>query len=77
MKDIQHNVTEFYAAIGILEEDVHKAEKIKNVYKLSHFYYDVVSSDMRKLRAPADRLEMLVSKNNWPLPSYGDLIFDV
>ena len=77
MRDIQHNVTDLYAAIGTLEESVHKAEKIKDVCKQSHFYYDVVSPAMRKLRAPADRLEMLVSKNNWPIPSYGDLIFDV
>ena len=77
MRDIQRNITEFYAAIGILEESVHEAEKIKDVCQQSHFYYDVVSVAMRKLRAPADRLEMLISKNNWPIPSYGDLIFDV
>ena len=77
MTDIQNNVAEFYAAIGHLEEEVHKAEKIENACKQSRYYYDVISPAMEKLRAPADRLEMLVSKNNWPIPSYGDLIFDV
>ena len=32
---------------------------------------------MEALRAPVDRLEMLVDKELWPMPSYGDLIFEV
>jgi glutamine synthetase len=32
---------------------------------------------MAALRAPADKLEMIVDKDLWPLPSYGDLIFEV
>ncbi len=77
MKDIQNNVTDLYAGIGKLEDAVHQAEKIEDACSQGHFYHDVVSAAMDRLRAPADRLEMLVSKNNWPLPSYGDLIFEV
>ncbi len=29
------------------------------------------------LRAPVDKLEMIVDKEMWPMPSYGDLIFEV
>lgn len=29
---------------------------------------------MEALRTPVDRLEMLVDKELWPMPSYGDLI---
>ncbi len=32
---------------------------------------------MAELRKPADELEMLVDKESWPIPSYGDLIFEV
>ena len=42
-----------------------------------HYYHDVVFAAMDALRAPADKLEMLVSKEAWPFPSYGDLIFEV
>ena len=28
-------------------------------------------------RQPVDRLEMLVAKEMWPMPSYGDLLFEV
>ncbi len=29
---------------------------------------------MDALRAPVDKLEMIVDKEAWPMPSYGDLI---
>ena len=32
---------------------------------------------MEALRKPVDELEMLVDKSIWPMPSYGDLIFEV
>ena len=32
---------------------------------------------MTDLRAPIDRLEMIVDKSMWPMPSYGDLLFEV
>ena len=41
------------------------------------YYRDVVKTAMDALRAPVDKLEMLVDKDIWPMPSYGDLIFEV
>ena len=41
------------------------------------FYKDVVKVAMDELRAPVDKLEMIVDKEVWPMPSYGDLIFEV
>ena len=32
---------------------------------------------MEALRAPADKLEMIVDRSYWPMPSYGDLLFEV
>ena len=32
---------------------------------------------MEALRRPVDRLEMLVDKEMWPMPSYGDLLFEM
>ena len=32
---------------------------------------------MGALRKPADELELLVSKEYWPFPTYADLIFEV
>ena len=41
------------------------------------YYHDTIMSDMAALRAPADKLEMLVDKDFWPIPTYGDLLFEV
>ena len=41
------------------------------------FYRDEVMTAMTALRNPVDKLEMLVDKDMWPMPSYGDLIFEV
>ena len=38
---------------------------------------DEVCKAMTELRTPVDELEMLVDKEMWPMPSYGDLIFEV
>ena len=40
------------------------------------YHFDVVPA-MEALRAPVDKLEMIVEKEAWPMPSYGDLIFEV
>ncbi len=40
-------------------------------------YHSEVVPAMAALREPADKLEMIVDKDLWPLPSYGDLIFEV
>ena len=40
------------------------------------YHFDVVPA-MEALRAPVDKLEMIVDKEAWPMPSYGDLMFEV
>lgn len=41
------------------------------------YFRDAVVPAMEELRAPVDELEMIVDKEMWPMPSYGDLIFEV
>lgn len=41
------------------------------------FCKEKVFKAMGELRAPVDKLEMIVDKEMWPMPSYGDLIFEV
>ncbi len=43
----------------------------------AEFYYNKIMPAMEALRTPVDKLEMLVDKEMWPMPSYGDLIFEV
>ena len=41
------------------------------------FFKDVVFPAMNALRAPIDELEMIVDQAFWPVPTYGDLLFEV
>ena len=43
----------------------------------AQFFHDEVMPAMTGLRTPVDALEMIVDKEIWPMPSYGDLIFEV
>ena len=40
-------------------------------------YHDQIVPAMAALRKPVDELELLVDKAIWPMPTYGDLMFEV
>ena len=77
MAEISENLKAMYEALAELEEVTSTAENMEEGADQGHYYHDVVFAAMDALRAPADKLEMLVSKEAWPFPSYGDLIFEV
>ncbi len=52
------------------------AEKEEGEVQATYYHSDVIPA-MAVLRAPVDKLEMIVDKEAWPMPSYGDLIFEV
>ncbi len=41
------------------------------------YYKEVVIPAMLSVRKPADELELLVGRDYWPFPTYGDLLFSV
>ena len=47
------------------------------ILESAKLYSDKILPAMLDLRASADRLETLMSKEYWPLPSYGDLLYSV
>ena len=52
------------------------AEKEEGEVQATYYHSEVIPA-MAALRAPVDKLEMIVDKEAWPMPSYGDLIFEV
>ena len=52
------------------------AEMEEGEAQARYYHFDVVPA-MDALRAPVDKLEMIVDKEAWPMPSYGDLMFEV
>ena len=49
----------------------------EDIKEMAYFCHDVVVPTMKSLRDPIDELELLVDKAIWPVPTYGDLMFEV
>ena len=64
-------------ALIALREINETAGAIEDAKAQAEYYRDHVYPAMNKLRAPIDELEMLVDKEDWPVPSYGDMLFEV
>ncbi len=75
---VTENLRELFTAIEELEKVESEASAMEDdVQAQARYYHDVVFEAMGKVRKPADTLEMLVDKAAWPMPSYGDLLFEV
>ena len=64
-------------ALAKLQDVVVEAAAKKEGKEQAEYFKDVVKETMAELRTPVDKLEMIVDKELWPMPSYGDLIFEV
>ena len=64
-------------ALKVLAEKAEIAYKMSEGKEQANYYHDEVCPAMENLRNPVDKLEMIVDKELWPMPSYGDLMFDV
>ena len=65
------------SAMNRLSKVVAKVPEIPEGRERAVYCKDKVCKAMTELRTPVDELEMLVDKEMWPMPSYGDLIFEV
>jgi len=64
--------------IAKLEEANDKAGNMHgDSFKQASFYRDSVFTQMATLRADADKLEAIVDSEYWPLPTYGEMLFNV
>ncbi len=65
------------AALAKLTDVIAQAAEMEEGAGQARFFHDTVMPAMAELRAPVDKLEMIVDKEMWPMPSYGDLLFEV
>ena len=64
-------------ALAHLTDVANKASAMPQGPEQANYYHAEVNPAMEALRRPVDELEMSVSKDMWPMPSYGDLLFEV
>ena len=75
--EVDSLLAEAKKALKHLEECTVHANKIENAKERAFYYKDVVDVAMTALRKPADKLEMLVDSDIWPMPTYGRLMFEI
>ena len=68
---------ETQTALQVLREKTEAAGMMEEGECQARYYHEEVCTAMEALRSPVDQLEMLVDKEMWPMPSYGDLMFEV
>jgi glutamine synthetase len=77
LTEVSELLKETKAALAALEQVTAEAAQQEEGKVQARFYNEVVFKAMDALRAPVDKLEMIVDKEAWPMPSYGDLLFEV
>ena len=77
LKEVSALMAETKAALDRLVKVTGEAAAKEEGEVQATYYHTEVVPAMDALRAPVDKLEMIVDKEAWPMPSYGDLIFEV
>ena len=78
LQEISAKLSEAKKAVKNLEAAIAEAAALAgDARRQAFFFHDTVMTAMEALRAPIDHMEMVVDKDAWPVPSYGDLIFEV
>ncbi len=77
LTEVQKGLAETLKATETLEKLVAEAKKMEYGLEKAEKYRDEIVPAMAALRAPVDRLETMVDKKLWPVPTYEDLMFEV
>ena len=75
--DVNEHLKSAKLALENLIKLMDDAGEIAEADKHAGYMRKVIVPAMEELRKPIDELEMIVDKDLWPMPSYGDLLFEV
>ncbi len=75
LNDVTAKLNEAKAGLEDLKKATAKAQSIDDNQEKAESYKSEVMAAMAELRKPVDELEMIVDKEVWPVPSYGDILF--
>lgn len=77
LKETSALLVKAQAGLKNLQKVTDEANDIAEASKAAKFFRETVVPAMNELRAPIDALEVIVEKELWPVPTYGDLLFEV
>ena len=80
-KEYLKNLSSLMGATAVqvkrLEDDVLASKDIEDFTELGNFCKTNIIADMNALRISVDNMETIASAEEWPYPSYGELLFGV
>ena len=77
LEDTLESIRNLKTNVDLLDKNLKKAQLLTDIKEKSKAYRDDVVAYMNKLRVDVDKLEMIVDKEMWPMPSYGDLLTEI
>lgn len=66
-----------FAGVDTLEKVLEEEQAIEDIVEQGYAIRDKVLPTMESLREACDQAEMIVAKEYWPYPSYGEMLFGV
>lgn len=77
LEDTLESIRNLKTNVDLLDKNLKKAQVVTDIKEKANAYKDDVVTYMNKLRVDVDKLEMIVDKEMWPMPSYGDLLTEI
>ena len=77
LQEVSRYLADASTALEQLKPLMGRVDSINGVKEMALAYHDAVVPAMDALRYPIDTLELMVDKSIWPVPTYGDLMFEV
>ena len=77
LMEVSDKLAKAKAALDVLTEVRTQSKAIKNHKERAFFFKEQVVPAMNELRMHIDSLERIVDAKVWPVPNYGELIFEV
>ena len=78
VKDLSALLSEFNICVNKLEVELQNVANLNtNAQGVADYYVNTVIPSMNKVREISDAMETITSREYWPFPSYGELLFGV
>ncbi len=74
---VSDHLAQASCALEQLKPLMDRVDAIQDLKEMALTYHRAVIPAMDALRYPIDALELMVDKDVWPVPTYGDLMFEV
>ncbi len=77
LKELSALTDELYTICTEFEFKRKHAKTIKDFYERGLYYRNEIFNDLEKMRAIIDKMEIIIPSDQWPYPTYYDLLFSV